>query len=250
MSPVGNNTLRNLVPTRMTEKRVAITGTNGTIGTVLSRGLTDFEVVPLDLPDADVRDLALLTRLIRGCAAVVHLAWDLKTDNWDTGKISPDNALMTYNVYQACIEAGVPRAITASSVHADDFMRWSEGAPLMRPDRVPVPTSPYGANKVFLEAMGRYYSTRGLEVVCVRFGAVNRDNMPTSGNWDWRKVWLAHDDCISLIRACLNAPGVPGNYSVLYGVSNNASRVHDWGNPFGWAPRNDAYAKERGGALD
>src|SRR5271170_6561259 len=155
----------------MTE-RVAITGANGTIGTVLRRGLTDYEVVPLDLPGEDVRDLAATIRLFAGCSAVVHLAWDLKTDNWDTGKINPDDSLMSYNVYQACIETRVPRAIVASSVHADDFMRW-KGPHLMTTDRVPTPTSPYGANKVLLEAMGRYYSTQGLEVVSIRFGAVN-----------------------------------------------------------------------------
>ncbi|MDA4114823.1 MAG: NAD(P)-dependent oxidoreductase [Thaumarchaeota archaeon] len=222
-------------------ERVAITGVNGTIGTVLRKGLTDFEIVPLDLPEADVRDLATLVRLFKGCDAAVHLAWDLKTDNWDTGKISPDNALMTYNVYQACIEAGVRRAIMASSVHADDFMRWKGG--LMTPDGVPTPTSPYGANKVLLEAMGRHYATRGLEVVCVRFGAVNKDNRPTVGTWDWRKAWLSHEDCIALVRACLNASSIPGNYALIYGVSDNRERVHDWSNPFGWIPLSDAYAQ-------
>ena len=111
---------------------------NGTIGTVLRRGLSDFEIVPLDFPDADVRDLATVVRLFTGCSAVIHLAWDLKTDNWDTGKISSDNALMTYNVYRACSEADVPRAIMASSVHADRFMQWKEKE-LMTPDGAPTP---------------------------------------------------------------------------------------------------------------
>jgi uronate dehydrogenase len=227
------------------KEKVAITGANGTIGTVLRSGLADFDIIPVDLPDTDVRDLATLVKLFTGCGAVIHLAWDLGTDNWDTGKINPDNALMTYNVYQACVEAGVPRAIMASSVHADDFMRW-KGPGMMTPDRVPTPTSPYGANKVFLEAMGRYYATKGLEVVCVRFGAVNKDNRPTIGKWDWRKAWLSHDDCVGLVRASLMAPRISGNYSVLYGVSNNAQRVHDWGNILGWAPQSDAFAEALG----
>jgi len=224
--------------------RVAITGANGTIGTVLRMGLTDFQIVPLDLPD-DARDLATVIKLFTGCGAVIHLAWDLRTDNWDTGKINPDNALMTYNVYQACVKAGVPRAIMASSVHADGFMQW-KGQDLMTPDRVPTPTSPYGANKVFLEAMGRYYATQGLEVVCIRFGAVNKDNRPTIGKWDWRKAWLSHDDCVRLVRTCLAVPRVPGNYSVLYAVSNNVPRVHDWSNTLGWSPHDDAFAEALG----
>jgi nucleoside-diphosphate-sugar epimerase len=223
-------------------ERVAITGASGTIGTVLRRGLTEFEVVPLDLPDADVRDLPTTVRHFKDCKAVVHLAWDLRTDNWDTGRINPDDSLMSYNVYQACVEAGVQRVIVASSVHADDFMRWN--APqLMTTDRVPVPTSPYGANKVLLEAMGRFYSTKGLEVVSIRFGAVNMDNRPTAGIWDWRRAWLSHDDCVRLVRACLTAPVIPGNYTALYGVSNNRNRVHDWSNPLGWTPRSDAFVE-------
>jgi uronate dehydrogenase len=227
------------------KEKVAITGASGTIGTVLRRGLVDFEIVPIDLPDTDVRDLATIVKLFAGCGAVIHLAWDLRTDNWNTGKINPDNSLMTYNVYQACVEAGVPRVIAASSVHADEFMDWKEQG-LMTPDRVPTPTSPYGANKVLLEAMGRYYATKGLEVICIRFGAVNKDNRPTKDKWDWRKVWLDHTDAVNLLRACLTTPRIPGNYSVLYGISNNAQRIHDWSNQLGWTPRGDAFTEPLG----
>jgi nucleoside-diphosphate-sugar epimerase len=220
--------------------RIAITGSRGTIGGVLRSGLKDFEIVEIDLPEDDVRDLPALTTRIEGCHALVHLAWDLKTDNWDTGRINPDNALMTYNAYQSCIDAKVPRIIVASSVNADDFFAWT-GEGRMNPSTLPTPTSPYGANKVMMEAMGRYYARKGLEVICVRFGAVNKDNRPTTEGWDWRRVWLSHDDCVSLVRACLTVPKVPGNYALVYGVSDNSGGIHDWSNPFGWVPNDDAY---------
>ena len=184
--------------------KVAITGAKGTIGTAMSRGLTEFEIVPIDLPEADARDIQTLLKLFKGCRAVIHLAWDLKVDNWDTGKISPDNSLITYNVYQACLEAKVPRVMIASSVHADNFMVWDKPE-MMKPYTLPTPTSPYGANKVLMEAMGRHYTTRGLEAVCIRFGAVNKDDRPTSAGWDWRKVWLSHRDGVALMRKCIQS---------------------------------------------
>ncbi len=221
--------------------KIAITGASGTIGSVVTRGLADHQVVAVDLPQVDVRDYGAVVEAFRGCQAVLHLAWNLKDDNWDTGRISTDNCLMTYNVYEACLRGGVRRVIMASSVHADNFMLWEERT-LMTTATLPTPTSPYGANKVFLEALGKYYAQRGLEVVCIRFGSVTKDDVPGTAGWDWRKVWLSHRDLVSMIRACIEAPAIPKNYAAFYGVSNNAARVHDWDNPLGWVPRDDAYA--------
>jgi nucleoside-diphosphate-sugar epimerase len=223
--------------------KMAITGSSGTIGTVMMRELTDYEIVPLDLPQVDVRNYGAVLEAIKGCRAVIHLAWNLKDDNWDTGKISPDNDVMTFNVYEACLRGGVSRVITASSVHADNFMKWNEKG-LMNTATVPIPTSPYGANKVFLEALGRFYAQEGLEVVCVRFGSVSKEDVPGTKGWDWRKVWLSHRDLGSMIRNCIEAEKIPNNYVVLYAVSNNALRVHDWSNPLNWVPQDNAYASK------
>ena len=225
------------------EERIAITGSSGTIGTVMMRALTDYEIVPLDLPRVDVRDYGAVLEAIKGCRAVIHLAWNLKDDNWDTGRISTDNDVMTFNVYEACLRGRVPRIIAASSVHADNFMKWKEKS-LMNTATVPIPTSPYGANKVFLEALGRFYAQEGLVVVCVRFGAVSKENVPGTKGWDWRKVWLSHRDLATMIRSCLEAKKIPNSYAVLYAVSNNTPRVHDWRNPLGWVPQDDAFARK------
>jgi hypothetical protein len=50
-------------------------------------------------------------------------------------------------------------------------------------------------------------------------------------------AWLSHADCVALVDACLTAPTVPGHYAVFYGVSDNAGRVHNTSNPFGWVPQ-------------
>jgi len=151
-------------------KRIVITGARGVIGNVLIRGLGKYQITPLDLPEKDITDYQQLLKVFPNHQAVIHLAWDTKTENWKSGKINPANILMAYNVYKAASECKVPRIIMASSVHADGFIGWNEPG-LLTPDRNPVPTSPYGASKVFVESLGRHFAKNyKLEVICVRFG--------------------------------------------------------------------------------
>lgn len=219
-------------------KRIAITGANGTIGSVLRKGLKECEITLLDLPDTDVRDYERLLEIFPEHDVIVHLAWDTQIENFRSGKIDPDNALMTYNVYRAAIGSKVRRVIMASSVHADDFYNW-KGPKLLSPERMPEPDSPYGADKVFMEALGKYYSKKGLEVVCIRFGGVNAENRPLGEHYE-NAVWLSHEDCVELIKSCIEAKDIPSNFSIVYGVSDNESRIHDFSNPFGWHPKDNA----------
>jgi hypothetical protein len=50
------------------------------------------------------------------------------------------------------------------------------------------------------------------------------------------RTWLKHKDCVSLVKACIDAKEVPNRYVIIYGVSNNEGRFHDYRNPFGWKP--------------
>jgi len=221
------------------KERIAITGSKGTIGSVLKEGLKDYQVTSIDLPEIDVREYQRLLEVIPQHSAVIHLAWDTKTDNFKTEKINPDNATMFFNVYKAAIEVGVPRVIMASSVHADRFYGW-RGPGYMSTERTPVPDSPYGAHKVFMEASGRYYAAKGLEVVCIRFGGVNPENKPAVDPPEERAAWFSHRDCVSLVRAILEAQNIPNNFFIVYGVSNNKNRIHDISNPLNWASRDSA----------
>jgi len=220
-------------------KKIAITGAKGVIGSILRRGLSDYKITPIDLPEIDVRDYEKLLEIFPGHDVVIHLAWDTKTENYKSGRINPDNILMTYNVYRAAIETKIPRVIMASSVHADNFYNWKKQE-LMSVDRVPVPDSPYGASKVFMEALGRYFASKGLEVICIRFGGVNPENKPPLDDFYERKVWLSHKDCISLIKRCIEARKIPNNFLIIYGVSNNTNRIHNYSNPLGWVPEDNA----------
>lgn len=223
-------------------KRVAITGARGTIGTVLLNGLSGYRITPIDLPESDVRDYRVLLGLLRSQDLVIHLAWNPPdASRFESCDITADNILMTCNIYEAAEKAEVPRVIIASSVHADDYMKW-QGPGLLRPDRVPQPDSAYGATKVFMESLGRYYAGRGVEVVCIRFGGVNKRDASHIAEEGYEKVWLSHRDCVAMVRACIQSTRVPDNFVVMYGISRNRRRVHDYSNPFGWVPVDDADA--------
>lgn len=226
------------------KERIAITGSCGTIGTVLKEGLKDeYEItsidLPVDLPENDVREYAKLLEIIPQHLGIIHLAWDTVTDNFKSEKINPENALMFDNIYKAALEGGVPRVIMASSVHADKFYGW-KGPGYMSVEKIPTPDSPYGAHKVFMEALGRYYATKGLEVVCIRFGGVNPQNKPPLEPAEERAAWFSHADCVSLLKAILQAQAIPNNFFIVYGVSNNTNRIHDISNPLNWTPKDNA----------
>ena len=108
---------------------------------------------------------------------------------------------MFENVYWAALKKGVPRVIMASSVHADDFR--GKHSKLLTVDKYPSPTSPYGAHKVFMEAMEKYYSTRGLEVACIRFGATGHGKDLNVLGVDGKVLWFSDGDCVSLVNLLL-----------------------------------------------
>lgn len=215
-------------------KNVLITGSEGNIGKLLVPRLSrDYALTLRDLKGGPKHDLKSYKNILEVMDqhAVVHLAWNSDTENFTNEHIDPDNALMAHNVYRAALEMKVPRVIMASSVHADNYRGQQEV--LISPERTPIPTSVYGADKVFIESLGRLYASKGLEVVCIRFGAVGESPTDEEG----RMLWLSPNDCASLIKTLIDAPTVPGNFSLIYGISNNIGKVHNTVNPFGWEPQ-------------
>jgi len=229
------------------KERIVITGSKGNIGTVLKEGLTDFVITTVDLPERDVRDYQRLIEVFPGHEAVVHLAWNSKTENLLNNRIDPDNAAMYRNVYAAALTVGIPRVIMASSIHADTFYL-PRGERILSPYDPPHPDSPYGKDKVLMEELGREYAQKGLEVICIRFGGISAatnkppavENPESLMQVAERAAWLSHGDAVGLVGKCLNAEKVPGNFAIVYGVSDNLGRVHDTSNPFGWQPVDNA----------
>jgi UDP-glucose 4-epimerase len=218
-------------------KKIVITGSRGVIGCVLVKGLRNYEITPMDLPENDVRDYNDLIEIFPGHHAVIHLAWDTKNGNWKSSGVCEDNRIMYENVYNAALESGVGRIIMASSVHVDKYLTWKRDH-LMGVSRRLEPDSPYGRQKILMEKMGKRLSKKGLEVVCVRFGGVS----PLGQMWDDAPVvGLSHPDCVSLVKRCLEVESIPENFLILYGVSNNKKRIHDISNPLVWKPKLDAF---------
>jgi len=219
-------------------KPVLITGSGGVIGTVLRHGLPH-DITEFDLPYSSVSDFEHLLEKAPGHHTLIHLAWQKKHDDWLSENLNPENIQNAFNVYEAAHQSGVKRVIMASSVHADKFLNRSD-TPL-KPYDLPTPDSPYGASKCMIEALGRYYAdAKGLEVICIRFGGINRDNIPPATPHSERQVWLSHRDCIELVNTLIHANEVPGRFSIIYAVSKNPEMIHDTSNEFGWIP-NDGF---------
>ena len=215
--------------------RVLVTGSGGVIGIVLQERLP-YEFTEFDLPDHTVLDLHDVSSAAANHDAIIHLAWDKRGDDWLSENLNTDNIQGAFHVLEAANQAGVKRVIIASSVHADDFVGEHIVAPL-RPYDLPTPDSPYGANKCMIEALGRYYAhAKDLEVICIRFGGVNRDDQPPASPPSERQVWFSQQDCASLIASCLQAENIPNGFAIVYGISANDGLVQDLSNPFGWEP--------------
>lgn len=226
--------------------KVVITGSRGCLGTILQKGLGQF----FDLYLADIKEKSgnrtfnidvskqykKLVKLFKHKEVVIHLAWNFFED-FPEETIDCQNKIMAENVYRAAVEAGVKRVIMASSVHANDYSHAKEVKNFSLSN--PWPDSPYGASKVYLETLGKYFARRhGLEVICVRFGGVNHeDKIIYEEDPNYNKVLLYKKDCVELIKLCIQTKKVPRNFQVFTAVSNNKGRVHSFNNFLGWRPK-------------
>lgn len=174
--------------------KIAITGSKGIIGRVLLKGLKEYQLTPLDLPQNDIRDYVALQKVLKGHDVIIHLAWNTKTENIHSKDIDPDNTLMFSNVYRAAIKSGIKKVIMASSVHASNLIM------------------PYGKHKASMESLGRKYATKGLKVICIRFGNVNKKDKPLDENGE---AWLSHQDCVSLIKKHIEK-NLKNNFAIIY----------------------------------
>jgi nucleoside-diphosphate-sugar epimerase len=221
---------------------VLITGSKGIIGSVLLGGLGDkYQVEGVDLPQ-DISHYETLWAKMAGVDTVIHLARRFSQIEGPAGRrmrIYPQNVQIDVNVFTAVVRAGARRLIMASSVHADNH----RDPAVVEPLRVPgsyYPASPYGVFKLVEEEVGQVLAGQfGFEFVGVRFGGVTPDNS-VKGGAGQTATWLSHDDLLGAIDACLSAEPLPGRSSVFYAVSDNADRIHDTTNPFGWRPRENS----------
>lgn len=243
----------------MTPQRILITGINGLIGGVLQNGLAGrYDVYGLDESEpfsdrvlsTDISDYQQVARVFEALRPqqVIHLAGNPSTEaGWE--QMLSANIIGTRNVFEAAREFRVSRVIYASSNHVtggyegieSNYFLHRQTEPVKISTKDPVrPDSDYGVSKAFGEAIARYYCARwGVEAICLRIGAVLRDDDPTTDARNLR-IWLSHRDLVQLVEKSL-LTNVP--FGIYYGISNNKGAFYDLTNArdeLGFVPLDDA----------
>ena len=244
----------------MASKKILITGINGLIGGVLQKALAENnEVVGLDLEgpfseqvaQADISRYPQVAEAVQKFSpldAIVHLAGNPSVKaSWED--VLEANIVGTRNVFEAAREFTIPQVIFASSNHVTGAQDGIE--PELNPDTgkkpakispsQPVrPDSEYGLSKACGELIARYYFDKwGVQAICLRIGAVLKNNDPT-GNPQNRMLWLSYRDLVQLVQKSLTADV---GFGIYYGISDNKGAVWDFTNArqeLGYEPADDS----------
>jgi len=229
--------------------RVLVTGAAGSIGQVLTAGLTDngHEVVAFDrVPAPDGTDLPWHTG---DCADADAVAAVVEVEHLDgvahlaghpgEGSLTESftsHVVTTGALLDAMVEHEVRRFVYAGSNHAVGRTPRPVDGELTIAHR-PRPDTFYGVGKVAAEAvMSLYVDRYGIDAVSCRIGSF----LPEPQTVRNLSTWLSHDDCVRMFEAALTTPA-PG-FAVLYGVSNNTRGWWDLepGRALGYDPQDDA----------
>jgi dihydroflavonol-4-reductase len=163
---VGNALLRALAERRT---RGAETGFSGPLRAIVRRQSDASNLVGLDveLVEADMSDVASLTKAFRGADAVFHVAGLISIGGERLKRLRATNVQGTRNVIEACRLAGVRRLVYTSSVHA--FVEPPHGTPT--DESTPIDPKrahgPYGTTKAEATQLVFGAAREGLDAVVV-----------------------------------------------------------------------------------
>ncbi len=211
---------------------VALSGASGNIGQVLRPALLDKgfklrsaggrrSLMPVraeeDVYHGDLRDPAVVDRLLQGVDVLIHMAGT--SVERPLPEIIENNLRALHEVYEGARRHRVRRIVFASSNHAIGMYPVSERLDLdctFRPDGF------YGLSKIWGEAMARmYWDKHGIEGICLRIGSAIEK--PTE--FRHLSTWLGYEDLVQLITRCITVPDI--GYLVIWGVSNNTRSYWD-----------------------
>ena len=225
--------------------KIGITGAEGTIGSVLRKGLSkkykiisftlqtqDFESVQIDLSNNNE-----IKGKFEGLDALIHLAADPRPEaSWES--VKKNNLEATYNVYNEVKNAGVKKIIFASTnhtQHGDTLLSTPETLDLKKNKILSLenntnPDSLYAVSKLFGEDLGKYFSEQHkIKFIGLRIGWIVKGDDPTimcgTPSEDYlRSMYLSHHDCIQVFERALESSR---NYLIAYAISNNSTKVFD-----------------------
>lgn len=228
-------------------KKVALSGAGGIVGGILRKALQQRGVnlrsagwqplEPLhageDLVHGDLRDPAVVDRLLAGVDVLIHLAGT--SVERPLPEIIDNNLRALVEVYEGARRHGVRRIVFASSNHAFGMYRTTDRLPLDAPVR---PDGFYGLSKVWGEALARmYWDKHGIEGISLRIGTCM--GKPPE-NERQLSTWLGTEDLLQLVTRCIEAQDV--GYTAVWAISNNTRAWYELaeGNAIGYAPVQDA----------
>jgi nucleoside-diphosphate-sugar epimerase len=239
--------------------KLLITGSSGMVGQILWRGLADsFELYGVDIHkdrsaynlfQADIssfEEMDAVFEQIPHLSHVIHLAGDPRVDaDWQS--VYVNNIGGTRNMYEAAKVHGVKRIVFASSNHVTGVYEGfppslhAQPSPALITVQHPIrPDGFYGVSKAAGEVLARmYYELYGIESICLRIGAVLKDDDPAQDPRH-ESTWLSHRDLVQLVQKSLLARI---KFAIYYGVSNNRKRFWDISNAaeeIGYHPESDA----------
>jgi len=234
-------------------KKIALSGAGGQLGSVvraalIARGIPlrsaagSRALVPLvegeDVMHGDLRDPAVVDRLLAGVDVLIHFAGT--SVERPLPEIIDNNLRALVEVYEGARRQGVRRVVFASSNHAIGMYPVTDHLDLdcaLRPDGF------YGLSKVWGEALARmYWDKHGIESICVRIGSCLE--RPTEQRH--LSTWFGHRDLLHFLDRCVEAEDV--GFITVWGVS--ANKRSWWDNSgaarLGYQPTQDAeaYAEE------
>ena len=205
--------------------KVALSGAGGNVGRILrvelqKRGVSlrsaggSKPLEPLhageDVMHGDLRDRAVVDRLLEGVDVLVHMAGT--SVERPLPEIIDNNLVALHLVYEGARRHKVRRVVFASSNHA--FGMHPSDARLeldadFRPDGF------YGLSKVWGEAMARmYWDKHGIEGVMLRIGTTM--GRPPE-NFRQLSTWMGSDDLVQLVMRAIEAKDM--GYAAVWGIS-------------------------------
>lgn len=230
-------------------KKIALSGAGGQLGAVVRAALVargtplrsaagSKPLTPLvegeDVMHGDLRDPAIVDRLLDGVDVLIHFAGT--SVERPLPEIIDNNLRALVEVYEGARRQGVRRIVFASSNHAIGMYPVTEHLELdcaLRPDGF------YGLSKVWGEALARmYWDKHGIESICVRIGScLERPTEPRH-----LSTWFGHRDLLHFLDRCVEAEDI--GFLTIWGVSANTRSW--WDNSgaerLGYQPTQDAEA--------
>src|SRR5256885_6883760 len=203
--------------------KVALSGASGNVGRILREELPRRGVdlrsaggskplPPLrdgeDVMHGDLRDPAVVDRLLRGVDVLIHLAGT--SVERPLPEIIENNLRALHEVYEGARRHGVKRIVFASSNHAFGMYPVTEKLSIAAPFR---PDGFYGLSKAWGEDMTRmYWDKHGIEGISIRIGST----LERPAEFRHLSTWLGYEDVTQLLMSCIEAHEV--GYVPVWGV--------------------------------